>query len=100
LTPENGRRAESGAGWQSGLRAAGPYMGLGVQLAGSVLLYVVAGYLADRWLGTEPWLLVAGSMLGMATFFVLLARTVRRLNEETARRAEERRKRSDESIHS
>jgi len=100
LTQENGRRAEPGTGWQSGLRAASPYMGLGLQLAGSVLVYVVAGYLADRWLGTEPWLLLVGAVLGMVTFFVQLARTVRRLNEDTARRAEERRRRSDESIHS
>lgn len=94
MTPESGKRAEPRPGWQAGLRAAGPYMGLGLQLAGSVLFYVVAGYLADRWLGTEPWLLVAGAVIGMISFFVQLARVVRRLNKETARRAAERRQKA------
>jgi F0F1-type ATP synthase assembly protein I len=28
---------------------------------------VLLGYGADRWLGTAPWFLVAGSILGMIT---------------------------------
>ena len=71
-------------------------MGLGVQLAGSVLFYVVVGYLADRWLGTEPWLLIVGAVVGMISFFVQLARVVRRLNEDTARRASERKRMADD----
>ena len=71
-------------------------MGLGLQLAGSVLLYVVIGYFADRWLGTQPWLLIAGAVVGMISFFVQLVRVVRRLNEDTARRMAERKKRAEE----
>lgn len=31
---------------------------------GCVLLFLGAGRLLDAWLGTEPWLLVAGSIVG------------------------------------
>lgn len=72
-------------------------MGLGFQLAGSVLFYVIAGYLADRWLGTAPWLLVTGALLGMVTFFAQLVRVVRRLNAETAERLAERKRREAEA---
>lgn len=98
MTQESGRPVDSGPGWQTGLRAAGPYMGLGLQLAGSMLLYVIAGYFLDRWLGTEPWLLIVGAVVGMISFFVQLALVVRRLNVETAQRAREtKRKAEDEA---
>lgn len=30
------------------------------------LVYTLLGWLADRWLGTKPWLTLAGLLLGMA----------------------------------
>lgn len=96
MSPTPQKPGDSGRRWQAGLRSAGPYLGLGFQLAGTVLFYVVLGYLADRWLGTEPWLLIAGAVLGMVAFFVELVRLVRRLNEESARQAEERRRRRED----
>lgn len=66
-------------------------MGIGVQLAGSMLLYVIAGYLLDRWLDTAPWFILAGSLVGMTAFFVQLARIAKRMNEES----EERKKMSE-----
>jgi F0F1-type ATP synthase assembly protein I len=62
------------------MHAAGPYLGLGLQLAGTMVVYILLGYLADRWLGTDPWLLLAGAGLGMLAFFVQLFRIVRRMN--------------------
>ena len=35
-------------------------------LFASVVSFCGAGYLLDRWLGTEPWLLVVGIVLGSA----------------------------------
>jgi F0F1-type ATP synthase assembly protein I len=35
------------------------------QLAGSVLLGVFLGRYLDHWLGTTPWLMVAGLFLGL-----------------------------------
>lgn len=45
---------------------AEPYFRAAWNLTGGVALGVLAGYLADRKLGTTPWLLVVGSVLGMA----------------------------------
>ena len=60
------------------LRAAGPHLSLGMQLAGSLLAFVALGYWADRLLGTEPWLLLAGTILGMAAIFTRIAYLVKR----------------------
>lgn len=69
----------------SGLKNAGQYVGTGMQLAGSMMVYVLLGYLGDRWLDTEPWLLVAGAVVGMMAFFVQLFRLVGRMNADTRR---------------
>jgi F0F1-type ATP synthase assembly protein I len=54
-----------------------------MQLAASMIVYVVIGYFADRWLGTQLWLLVVGAGVGMVAFFIQLYRLVGRMNEET-----------------
>ena len=56
----------------SGYRV-GPYVSLGMQLAGGMVVFVALGYWADRWLSTDPWLLLVGATLGMVTVFVRIA---------------------------
>ncbi|HAY36940.1 MAG: AtpZ/AtpI family protein [Bacteroidetes Order II. Incertae sedis bacterium] len=63
-----------GPNWQSSLKDASPYLTIGIQLAGSMLFYVGVGYFMDKWLDTTPWLLVTGSVVGMAAFFIQLVR--------------------------
>jgi ATP synthase protein I len=84
--------ADSGNSWQSQIGRSSSYLGFGAQLAGSMLLYVVGGYLLDRWLGTEPWLLITGAIVGMVAFFFQLARIARRMTEESERRKKESKK--------
>ena len=60
-----------------GMRAAGPYLGLGIQIAASMALFCGLGYAADRWLGTSPWGILVGAMLGMAGIVALLVRVSR-----------------------
>jgi ATP synthase protein I len=43
---------------------AGDLMGVGLQFAASILLFLFAGMWLDRTLGTSPWLLIAGVFLG------------------------------------
>jgi ATP synthase protein I len=43
-------------------------------LFASVVSGLIAGWLLDRWLGTSPWLLVAGIVLGAAAGFYELVR--------------------------
>ena len=52
------------------------YMGLGIELVAPILLGVFVGrWLDGRW-GTEPWLLVAGSVLGLVLGFYSFLRSV------------------------
>ncbi|MDT0630398.1 AtpZ/AtpI family protein [Rubrivirga sp. S365] len=60
-----------------GMRGAGPYLGLGAQIGGSMALFVGLGVLADRWLGTSPWGVVAGAALGMVGVVFLVLRIAR-----------------------
>ena len=50
------------------ITAANPwsFVGMGFEIAVPVMLFTFLGYKADGWLGTEPWLLVVGALLGMA----------------------------------
>lgn len=57
-----------------GMRAAGPYLGLGVQIGGAMLLFVGLGVVVDRTLGTTPWGVVAGAVLGMIGIVALVIR--------------------------
>ena len=69
------------------MREASPYLGLGMQLALSMIFFVGAGYLLDRWLGTDPWLLVVGAVLGMVAVFIHLFRLVGELNKQSEDRS-------------
>jgi ATP synthase protein I len=44
-------------------------------LFAAVVSGLLAGWLLDRWLGTKPWLLVTGVILGAAAGFYELIRT-------------------------
>lgn len=50
---------------------------VGITLVLATVIGLAAGYYADRWLGTSPWLLLLGLLLGIAAGFVSLFRTVR-----------------------
>jgi ATP synthase protein I len=52
--------------WNKGL---GMITRIGVDLVAGTLVGTVLGYLADRALGTKPWLMVAGIFLGAAAGF-------------------------------
>ena len=55
--------------WPEVMRTIGPYMNIGWMFVVPMGLGIYGGYKADRYLGTEPWLLVVGSLLGMAVGF-------------------------------
>lgn len=58
------------------MREAAPYLGLGSSLAALVLVGLGAGYWLDGKLGTRPWLLLLGGLLGIAMALLELYRTV------------------------
>lgn len=75
--------------WQGGFRSSSSFLTIGVQLAGSMLVYIFIGYFLDRWLDTAPWLLLVGSVVGMFAFYVQLYRLVQRLNTVNSRKKDD-----------
>lgn len=61
---------------QENLRRSGPTMVAGYTLIGAIGLLGAAGYAIDGWLGTAPWLFVAGLMLGIVVGFYELAKII------------------------
>jgi len=55
-------------------RKSGMAYAAAFSLFASVVSGLIAGWLLDRWLGTAPWLLVAGIILGAAAGFYELIR--------------------------
>ena len=58
-------------------RSLGEVATIGVTLVVSTVLGLGAGYYGDRWLGTSPWLLLTGLLLGIVAGFVNLFRSVK-----------------------
>lgn len=48
-------------------------------LFGAVVGGLIVGWLLDRWLGTSPWLLVVGLLLGIAAGFYEFIRNTSKL---------------------
>jgi ATP synthase protein I len=63
-------------------KALGELSSIGLTLVVATVIGLVAGYYADRWLGTKPWLLLIGLGLGIAAGFVNLFRSVKRAERE------------------
>jgi ATP synthase protein I len=55
-------------------RKSGMAYAAALSLFAAVVSGLIAGWLLDRWLGTIPWLLVAGIVLGAAAGFYELIR--------------------------
>ena len=61
---------------QDNIRRAGPAAAAGYTLIGSIMLLGGGGYALDAWLGTSPWFLLGGLLLGIVVGFYELAKTV------------------------
>ncbi len=57
--------------------------------AGSFLSSIISGtllgYLLDRWLGTDPWLVIAGILLGSYAGFVKMWDYIKKMDERPVR---------------
>ena len=65
-------------------------MGLGWQIASTLIVFTFGGYWLDRWLGTKPWLLLAGATVGMISIFVQIYRISVDLNQADKKRSRNR----------
>lgn len=72
--------------YRDGMQAAGPYIGLGVQIAASMAVFAGGGYALDRSLGTTPWGILTGATLGMVGIVFLIVRVAREADAESKRK--------------
>ncbi|PYM64901.1 MAG: magnesium transporter [Candidatus Rokuibacteriota bacterium] len=56
------------------IRQVGVLSGVGLTLVISTVLGLWGGRALDQWLGTSPWLMLVGLLLGIASGFVSLFR--------------------------
>jgi ATP synthase protein I len=64
---------------QTSVNSAGPAAAASYTLIGAVVLLGAVGYGLDAWLGTGPWCLLGGLLLGIAVgFYELVKATIRR----------------------
>jgi ATP synthase protein I len=92
LQPEHGAaaRPSSGGGRQRGLWVGLDHASImGTELMAAILVWTAIGWWADRLLGTTPWLLVIGGLIGNAAGLYLIWLRSGRM-EQAERRAEER----------
>lgn len=48
----------------------------------NILGGILIGYLLDRWLGTGPWMVITGIVLGLTGAIIGLIRVLNRLNRD------------------
>jgi F0F1-type ATP synthase assembly protein I len=71
---------------------AGEVLGVGLQFAASIVVFLFVGRWLDARLGTAPWLLLAGVMVGAAAGFYSLYRQLVIVPRERERRRREEEK--------
>jgi len=52
------------------------YLGLGIEMAAPVVLFMFAGYLLDGWIDSQPLFTLGGALVGIAVGFYNLFRRV------------------------
>ncbi|NOT10093.1 MAG: AtpZ/AtpI family protein [Gemmatimonadales bacterium] len=78
MVPESPER-ELGQGYK--------YLATGLRFGGAIVMFVLAGWALDRWLGTNPLFVLAGTVLGSILGFVSVWRELQadRANRPTWR---------------
>ena len=61
-------------------RKSGLAYAAGFSLFAAVLAGLIAGWLLDRWLGTAPWLVVTGIVIGAGVGFYQFIRLLSRIS--------------------
>ena len=64
--------------FQDNVQRSGPAAAASYTLVGGILFLGGLGYAADLWLGTQPWFLVTGLVLGIVVGFYALIMAARR----------------------
>lgn len=68
-----------------GYKKVGPYLGLGTQLASTVILMFFLGYWLDKKLETTPYMVIIFSIIGSFTAIYNFIRAVLRLSSKNSK---------------
>jgi ATP synthase protein I len=71
------------------IKQAAAYSTLGLEMGLSVAVGAAIGYYLDRWLKTEPWLLIVFFVFGVVAGYRSLYRAWKRLQKENKEDAED-----------
>lgn len=82
--------ADSDNGGSSLLHQLGPVWSIGMNFSAGVAGMGLLGWLLDRWLGTDPWLLLGGVVLGLIGGFYQFIREARAINRRAMDRFKHR----------
>lgn len=80
-------------GRNNNLAAYSEYLGLGIQIAASLLLPLLTGVWIDSRFETHPWFTIGGAFLGILSIFVIIFKVAIIANEKTKKDREKRQKR-------
>jgi F0F1-type ATP synthase assembly protein I len=90
---DSSKKADRGLGNSfKAFRVAGPLFGSGIQLAAAVTLFFFIGRWLDGKFGTEPWLMLAGALIGAGGGMYRFIKTAMEIGAEEDREEEEERK--------
>ena len=64
------------------IRQIGSYSTLGLEMGLSVAVGAIIGYYLDKWLHTDPWLLIVFLIFGVIAGYRSLYRALKRLERE------------------
>jgi len=67
---------------QENLDANEPVIFASYGVIGAIFAFGGAGYLLDRWLGTGPWCLVTGLLVGLTVGLIVVVTAVRRSRQQ------------------
>lgn len=82
---QESRVGKPGGGPRGGTEKIGVGLRIGIELVAGVVVGTVVGLALDRWLGTKPWLLIVGFLLGSCAGFLNVYRVAQA--EEARRKA-------------
>ncbi|MDR2198434.1 MAG: AtpZ/AtpI family protein [Deltaproteobacteria bacterium] len=82
--PPGGEKKKKGPGLAE-IKLLALVSSIGLAMVLSVFFGLILGYYADRWLGTKPWLLLLGLLVGIAAAFNNLIIMTRRMEKQRSR---------------
>lgn len=89
---QHGQRGEKHESQLSALKSVAPFLTLGIQLALSIAVFFFIGRWVDEKLGTAPWLMLVGVVIGCVGSIIKFIQTVTKIAQEQEQEDADRRK--------